>query len=794
MVPTIQTQTRMETQKTQRPADQVIASLIKDPKTGAVTYAALRKAIKSRAQEGTIGKHRADKIWGWAARTCGNKGEQHLRAPKGQCQEWLREEERPTLEAREVWAWEQTPASKAQANRAEVTGSVKAWLTEHEAPAKEGTPQTLRPGKLKQLKTATLTMTSTRGGPAAVMASLAILTSQGALTLAETPNRPSRQGPWTTWYQDAWTWMAEEGWSRPSDTCQPQEPTPQRSTYLVMDLGEGWGSVGRAIRDMGMSIRVVGVDNRGATNTGTTHGIITAEIAHDFSTSATTDIITAVSRKVGVTTKTWSLVWMSMDCKLFSRANAMNQATGTAHGRWALTALSKANSTQAQQEEEKRLVTEATRAVKHQLEALETHPDLIFALEQPEESQLWDLPVVKRFLKRNPSWVRQSVDQCAFGREAQKPTAILTNSGWTPRGLTGHGRCVIGRCAGTEGNQQGDKKHKKLTVSTSTRRATTESADKTKRRQTTKATEINSVAAPLVQEIMRATLAALQCRELERASRDPDTPFELSDPQPPPRGRRRPFLIPQQWLNAPTTTHTPPPQPVRITCASRLPNPPGAPCLRPSPIAPNPQQPTHQPPPQNCTLALAPPHPCTAPVPSPPDNEPQGEEQQERQHQPQDQRESSNQERQGPASDSDPKVTTPHRAGRAPRVSEELRAPANQEPHRLKRKTQDCQPSGSKPPKTARLSTTETISLSGDHRRDEGRRQEAGGRRQEAGETTHTTARLTEREQERENQNQNHNNNKSNNNNNNNNNKYNKKERHQAVKDWERQQKERDRQ
>ena len=675
----------MESQNAQRPTDQVIASIIRDPKTGGVTYAALRKAIKSRAQQGTIGAHRADKIWGWAARNCWSKGEHHLQAPKGQCQQWLREEERPTLRARETWAWEQTPEAKAQADRAEVTGRVRAWLTENEAPAREGAPQLLRPGKLKQLKAAALKLTVTRGGPAAIMAAVAILTSEGALTLTDTPNLPSRQGPWTSWYEDAWTWIAANNWAAPSDSTQdhPAQTAPPTYDHLVLDLGEGWGSVGRAIRETGRRIRVVGVDNRGFTSTGTRHGIITAEVTHDFAANSSTDLITAISRKVGVHPRAWALVWMSMECRLFSKANALNQATGTAHGRWALTALSKANSTQAKQTEERRLTKEATEAIRRQLEALETHPELIFALEQPEDSSLWDLPVVKKYLKRNPSWVRHSVDQCAYGREAQKPTAVLTNSEWTPMGMTGQGKCIIGRCAGTRDNQQGDKQHAKLTIASSAARASTESADKTKRRETTKAAEINSVAAGLVQELMQATLALLQSRELDRASRDPDCPFELSETQPQPRARRRPLVIPQKPMQpAPHTSHPPPTEP----------------CEPP----PGPQK----------ELPL-----CAPPIPPPPPTHQHSQDQQDTQAQ-------------APANASDPKVTNPHRSDRAPRGREAPHPEQHQqEEHQAKRSASAI--SSKRPSKASRTSMTETTSLSGGHRRDEGRRQEAGGRRQE---------------------------------------------------------------
>ena len=76
---------------------------------------------------------------------------------------------------------------------------------------------------------------------------------------------------------------------------------------------------------------VVGADKRGVTCVGAVVGRITAELKHDWST-ATTDLITALSKKARVSVRAWSMIALEPECTLFSTANAMNMHDGTAHG------------------------------------------------------------------------------------------------------------------------------------------------------------------------------------------------------------------------------------------------------------------------------------------------------------------------------------------------------------------------------------------------------------------------------------------------------------------------------
>ena len=74
-------------------------------------------------------------------------------------------------------------------------------------------------------------------------------------------------------------------------------------------------------------------------------------------------------------------------------------------------------------------------------------------------SGLWDLPEVEAIILQQPTWKKHTVDQCAYGRGEQKPSTVLTNCPWEPRGATRTGRCVLGRCGGTTGNEPGDRRH-----------------------------------------------------------------------------------------------------------------------------------------------------------------------------------------------------------------------------------------------------------------------------------------------------------------------------------------------
>ena len=116
----------------------------------------------------------------------------------------------------------------------------------------------------------------------------------------------------------------------------------------------------------------------------------------------------------------WDLITLEPECTLFSVANAINQASGSAHGQWALTELNILNSTPQRQSEEALRYQQAKDGVRIQLVSLERNPNIPFLLENPADSELWELEEVVEILARQPTWRKERIDRCAYGRMEQK--------------------------------------------------------------------------------------------------------------------------------------------------------------------------------------------------------------------------------------------------------------------------------------------------------------------------------------------------------------------------------------
>ena len=471
----------------------------------------ISKAVKSNAHKKEIGARRADKIWGWVA-TRTDRKEHTLKSKEAWKQDWISAGERSILVARAEAAWGEGEGAGTRATKAELEGAVLTWVEENEEPQMEG-PWRLRPPKLTQMLAARKAMAKTRGGRPAIYATLANLTAQNRLTLTQTPNKPNNKGPWKDWIKDSARWMRQQGWiqteaeeSEVAETAKQNSLDQQPGQYLAIDVGEGWGSVRRALQAL-PEVEVMGVDRRQHTNTGKKHGVITAAIHHDLTDKGKMDLISTIAKKAGRAAKNWTLLWMSLECSPMSIANAINQASGTAHGKWANSEQNQSYATQERTEQEEQYLQEAMTTLENVIEALEAHPDLAFALENPATSQTWKLTPLVRAMERNPHWKLIRVDQCAYGRKSQKPTCILTNlKTWTPKGQTGNGRCVIRECGGTKDNQQGDRRHAEQTVPNSKERRPTQGQKTGGRWDFTKEAVVNAVAESLVTEIMEAAI------------------------------------------------------------------------------------------------------------------------------------------------------------------------------------------------------------------------------------------------------------------------------------------------
>ena len=422
--------------------------------------------IHSNADAQTIGKPRRDIVWMATMELIATR--RHVNKNMT-----LTAEHTELVRAKVLAALGLRP--EGTAHKVELVQSVSEWLRENEEQkGGKGGVYVIRPGKWNQLKSAKKKLIAKRGGVNALVATVALLSAQGKATMQQRPNKPANKGKWNDWVEDSVGWMIQHEWltaeeavglsAKALSTAQQHEVS--KDTILVLNLGEGWRSVARGVEAVFPGAIVVGADKRGFTWVGAIVGRITAELRHDWST-ATTDLITALSKKAGVSVRAWSLIALEPECTLFSTANAMNMHDGTAHGLWALMPQNIANATPERVQDEVRQYKEAVRGVVIQLESLERHPHLAFIVENPADSALWSLPEVLLILQRNKDWVIREVDRCAYGREEQKPTKFLTNRpAWVPRGRTGNGRCCAGRCTGVL-TKSGKTEHPKQTLANS---------------------------------------------------------------------------------------------------------------------------------------------------------------------------------------------------------------------------------------------------------------------------------------------------------------------------------------
>ena len=414
----------------------------------------VNKLLCSNSQSSKIGKPRADIVWGCVAELISSRRHVNKDMTLTTCHLEL-------LRARGHAAQISGPEAQGKSHRLELRGSITTWLEENEERA-EGKPYLLRPGKLNQLKASRQKTLSQKGRRAALMATLTLLAVEGIATLQRTPSKGNKQGKWMSWIEDSVKWMIGAGWLEEKEgesvsvaareTADAHE-IKDEPEVLVLNLGEGWRSIAKAVLKKYPKGRVVGVDRRGFTWTGYKVGYITAEVHHDWTQKSSeegSDLITAISRKASVPVTAWDVIDLEPECTVFSTANSQNTSRGCAHGKHAETPASIASMPQERLEEERRLYAEARRGVVTQLLSLERHPLLAFLLENPSHSELWELPEVVEILQRNPQWVIREIDRCAYGRREKKPTKILTNRpAWTPKGRTGNGRCKAGKCTGS---------------------------------------------------------------------------------------------------------------------------------------------------------------------------------------------------------------------------------------------------------------------------------------------------------------------------------------------------------
>jgi hypothetical protein len=481
-----------------------------------VTEEHMAEAIKTRKYQARIGtEHRSTVIRGWLA-TAINEGKATL--VNGGGQEWMCPRERNLAEMRLRVLQEDNQEGKEELQGLleceEAKGAVMVWAEENEEPTRDGGPVVLRKERRAQMRTARNRIW-TRLGEGSMNATILALSLDGLAV-------PEVDPPGTDWMWEAARWMTERKWSKETAEeirCRAVEQIQQmregirrrdgqRTWDIVLDLGEGWGSIGTAAE--GVECATIGVDRAGILYQGRLHGHIRSRVQMDFAAKTGQNVLQKIARKSETPLSSVMAVWLSPECTLLSRANNMNTSRGCAHGPYAESEKNLAAATPERIEDERRMYAECKQGIEEQMRALEEE-QIPFALENPSGSYFWELDSVKLRMEKMPGWRLHEVDQCAYGRLAQKPTKILTNVGWRPRGLTGNGRCKVGRCSGTWGNTPGavgSRRHKQQTVTNEAERQTRvgEQAKGKKGDYSMEAAK-NRVAPMLVQEILMVVRA-----------------------------------------------------------------------------------------------------------------------------------------------------------------------------------------------------------------------------------------------------------------------------------------------
>jgi hypothetical protein len=214
-------------------------------------------------------------------------------------------------------------------------GAILTWAMENEEPPRDGHPVILRKEKRAQLRTARHRVWRTMG-PGSLDATITML-------ILENSAYPEVD-PGVNWMQQAVTWIHHRGWTNQSEAemlhdaernlklmrLKGNNRDGSRDWSTVLDMGEGWGSIGTAAKEIGYA--TIGVDVAGALYQGSLHGHIRARVHMDFAAPLQRNLIQRVAKKAGVTVNSIMVVWLSPECTLLSRANHMNKSRGCAHG------------------------------------------------------------------------------------------------------------------------------------------------------------------------------------------------------------------------------------------------------------------------------------------------------------------------------------------------------------------------------------------------------------------------------------------------------------------------------
>ena len=525
---------RVEQEKSREGAEKAIEDLVRkatenqEGKIKDVQKHHIQTVIKSRAAEKTIGCERGAKVWGWFAKA--TRSNVITMKPK----EWLTPHEQMINEIRANAAWEDQwlyrKRMTAQADREEALGVVRSWLSHHEEPPRGGFI-VLRPEKREALRSARSNWFKRLGGAEALYGTIALLTMVGEVVMETDRGSGGERAINVSWIKQSMKWLEAMDWIPEGASENLAELATKKQDALrrglkmregegemkIMDIGEGWGSIGIAVSRI-PGCATIGVDRAGFLDQGQLHGQVTSIIDTDLCSKGSMNVLRRIAKRASRKLESFTMIWLSPECRILTTANAMNVARGCTNGR--LLDDPRNVMDEHTQHEKEIEYQQCLNAIENQMEALDQESNnILFAMENPATSDLWDLESVKGRISRNHSWELRTVDQCAYGRKCKKPTKILTNlANWNPRGITGDGRCKVGRCGGTVNNPEGphQNRHEQTMITSDPKRKPREGkvvGQRGRREYSVKAGK-NLVQAELVIEIVEAALATHE-RETE---------------------------------------------------------------------------------------------------------------------------------------------------------------------------------------------------------------------------------------------------------------------------------------
>ena len=500
--------------------------------------------IKSRAAQKTIGTDRGVKVWGWLARASREK-RITLKLTTEWTNEWISAQEHMinSLRADEVWTeeHEQKSVARGAADRAEAIGAIKTWMMLNEEPTRNGI-LVLRSEKREAMRSSRSHLFKRMGGAEAMYAAIAIMTMTGEVVTETDRGMGGKRGASDDWVKRSLAWAMASDWITHTEsetdivaiTLKRQDEMRSEihqregiGDHKILDIGEGWGSIGIAASEMVEGCSTIGVDRAGFLDQGHRYGTITSRVNMDLCSEGETNVLRRTAKAAGRKLESFTMVWLSPECRILTQGNSMN-VNGHTNGKRLTDPRNDSTMPQHVKDIKMEELRQCEKAVENQMEALEQETgNILFAVENPATSDFWKMEAVTSRIQRQKAWRIVRTDQCAYGRKCKKPTNILTNiESWKPKGITGSGRCVILTCGGTKNNApgKGQRQHEQQMISMDPNRKPREGEriEGTNRREYSIKAGKNLVIAGLVQEIIRA---AIREREQEkRGNQEPTRP------------------------------------------------------------------------------------------------------------------------------------------------------------------------------------------------------------------------------------------------------------------------------